>query len=157
MSTRRAPKNHDDTNAALSDAQRYLRYRLRSRRELEEYLRKRGYAHVVVEEVIEKLEASGIIDDERFAYMYALDSMRLKFKGPKIIRSELRRLGVSEEIVNVAVTKVVEEIDFEELVARYARKLKKLDERTLRKYLSSRGFEWVHIRKIEEVLHAGGE
>ncbi|RKX44348.1 MAG: hypothetical protein DRP27_06690 [Thermotogae bacterium] len=157
MSTRRRTRNPEDTNAALSDAQRYLRYRLRSKKELEEYLRKRGYIHVAVKEVVEKLEASGIIDDERFAYVYALDNMRLKFKGPRIIRSELRRLGVSEEIVNAALTKVVEEVDFEELVARYARKLEKLDERTLRKYLSSRGFEWVHIKKIEEVLYAGGE
>lgn len=157
MSTRKRLRNPEDTSAALSDAQRYLRYRLRSKKELEEYLKKRGYTHVAVKEVIEKLETSGIIDDERFAYMYALDGVRLKFKGPRIIKSELRRLGVSEEIVNAALIKVVEEVDFEELVARYARKLERLDERTLREYLSSRGFEWVHIKKIEEVLYTGGE
>lgn len=157
MSVRRKRRDLNDFNSTLKDARRYLRYRIRSKNELGSYLKKRGHPEEIIENVLKKLEDEGILDDEKFAYLYTLDSIRLKFKGPRIVKKELKELGVDEEIVQEAIMRALNELDLVEILSFYSRKLENLDERALRNYLYSRGFEQEQIEKIEELLRSGGE
>ena len=139
MGSKRKRSIKKDEEGALRYVQRLLRYRLRSRKELEERLLREGFPEEVVERVLRKLEETGIIDDERFAYLFAHDELSLKFHGPYVIRRKLRALGVDEEIIEEALKKALEEVDMSEHVKRLFEKYG--DVRKVREVLFQRGFD----------------
>ncbi len=64
----------------LKDALRYLRYRLRSRKEIQVHLLKKGYSEREIEEVIGKLEEQNILNDRVFARFYISDGLSVYYK-----------------------------------------------------------------------------
>ncbi|HOK33871.1 MAG TPA: regulatory protein RecX [Fervidobacterium sp.] len=121
----------------LNDAFRFIRYRARSEWEVENKLRQRGYSQEVIQKTISTLREKGFIDDEKFAYLYAYDSLTLHNKGPFRIRYELRQLHVDEYIIEDAINKVVSEVDVKEIIEKIT---EGLDERKRREKLYRQGF-----------------
>ncbi|ANQ54084.1 RecX family transcriptional regulator [Thermosipho sp. 1063] len=121
----------------LSDALRLLKYRARSEMEIKTRLKSKGYSTCEIEEVVLQLKEKGFLDDEKFAYLYAYDSLTLKKKGPFLIRLELQKLGVDEFIIEDALSRVLEEVDVEKIKTEIT---KNLDERKAKEYLYRRGF-----------------
>ncbi|MBT1248229.1 MULTISPECIES: RecX family transcriptional regulator [unclassified Thermosipho (in: thermotogales)] len=121
----------------LSDALRLLKYRARSESEIKTRLKSKGYSECEIEEVVLQLKEKGFLDDEKFAYLYAYDSLTLKKKGPFLIRLELQKLGVDEFIIEDALRKVLEEVDVKKIKTEIT---KNLDERKAKEYLHRRGF-----------------
>ncbi|ONN26951.1 RecX family transcriptional regulator [Thermosipho affectus] len=121
----------------LSDALRFLKYRARSEMEIKTRLKSKGYSACEIEEVVLQLKEKGFLDDEKFAYLYAYDSLTLKKKGPFLIRLELQKLGVDEFIIEDALSRVLEEVDVEKIKTEIT---KNLDERKAKEYLYRRGF-----------------
>ena len=117
---------------------RLLRYRLRSEEELKRKLKER-YSEDVAEEVMEKLREKGIVDDERFSYMFALDHLNLYGHGPFYIMKKLRELGVDEDVAKRAVNRALSEFDLENFLKRLYLRFE--DKKKLRDYLFKRGFD----------------
>ena len=57
----------DDAKKAMDMSLRYLQYRSRSQKEMEDYLEGKGFDRDIIDEVIEKLRGYGYIDDLAFA------------------------------------------------------------------------------------------
>jgi regulatory protein len=93
----------EEKGRARSYAELLLSYRERSRRELETRLSKKGYGPEVIERVLEELTASGLLSDERFARAWVRDRMLRVHKGPIVIKMELRRKGVAEDVIDRAI------------------------------------------------------
>lgn len=93
----------EERGRARSYAELLLSYRERSRRELESRLLKRGYDQPVVEAVLEELTRAGLLSDERFARAWVRDRISRAQKGPWVIRMELRRKGVADEVIEEAI------------------------------------------------------
>ncbi len=141
-------KNQKNEENALRYVERLLRYRLRSEKELRYRLRSKGFSEDLIEDVIEKLKKSEIVNDETFAYMFAKSELEVKYHGPYMIRRKLRELGVDPDIVDRAVEKAWNEYDFTELVRKWYSKydgdLKKLKEALYR-----RGFDPSIIEDVD--------
>lgn len=92
MTTRERPRT-----SVKDRALRLLSVRSRSRAELERRLVRAGYEGQEVESTIADLEASGLVDDERFARELA-ESKRRRGMGRRAGLAALREKGVDREI-----------------------------------------------------------
>jgi len=86
----------------LSLAHQALDRKERSVAELGSWLRSRGVEPEQVEEVVDRLVSSGVLDDASFARRYAEDKRQLKRWGSERIRAALRDRGISPDDVEEA-------------------------------------------------------
>ncbi len=96
-------------------ALRLLSLRARSRWELADRLRRRGFEPRAIERVLGDLEAVGLVDDREFAFLWADERVRLRPVGPRRLRAELLAKRVPDEIVSEVVRQTYEEHRQEEL------------------------------------------
>ena len=89
----------DGVIRAREAALRLLNTRMRSRKELAQRLSQKGYSDEVVEQVLDVLLRTGVVDDDQFARAWVTDRLRLRPAGMGLLRSELRRKGISDEII----------------------------------------------------------
>lgn len=92
----------DGVARAMTEAHRLVDHRMRTRRELAVRLRSRGRPEDVVEEVLDRLENVGLIDDGRFARQWIDERLRSRPVGLSLLRRELRQKGIDAEIVETA-------------------------------------------------------
>ncbi len=85
-----------------------LTVRARSRRELETRLRQAGFQSDEIDDVLERLERVGLIDDAAFARQLAEHRFGVKRSGSRAVTSELLAKGVAPAIVAEVVAEVVE-------------------------------------------------
>ncbi len=88
----------EEFNAARNRLLRLLGFRLRSRFEAEETLRREGYTGPVIEAALEEMERLGYIDDARFCSEYTYSRFRRGY-GPHRIRLELKQKRVGGNLV----------------------------------------------------------
>jgi regulatory protein len=131
------------TLAPAAEAQaiclRLLTARPRSRAELADALRKRGFPEEVGEPVLDRLSKVGLVDDAVFAESAVYSGHRYRGLGRRALRAELQRRGVSSEIADQAVAGVGpddEEERARELVRRKLRTGTMRDVSTLARKLS---------------------
>lgn len=87
---------------AREAALRLLSHRARSRREIEDRLRKKDVPPKLIREVADELEERGWIDDDAFARAWVADRLRLRPKGRRALSAELRKKGVDGALVEAA-------------------------------------------------------
>ncbi|SSC13175.1 Regulatory protein RecX [Mesotoga infera] len=133
----------------VGDALRYLKFRLRSAREIQEYLTRRQYDQSEIAETMKKLVEQGLINDERFAAIYISDGLNVHYKGPFRLKMELLELGVAEETIEEAMNREIKECDLKEIIKRAIGNARAEDAEKLRRKLFRRGFP---IGSIDEVL-----
>lgn len=138
-------KEGDSNNNKRKDpvqiALRFIKFRARSEWEVENKLRQYGFSQEVITNTISKLKEKGFIDDEKFAYLYAYDSLVIRYKGPYRIRYELKQLRVDEYIIEDAIKKVLSEVNVDEIIEKLT---EGLDEHKKKEKLYRHGFggEW---------------
>ncbi|PIC04184.1 recombination regulator RecX [Anoxybacillus flavithermus] len=100
----------DDEKQAYKMALRFLAYRMRSKQEVVDYLKKRHIDAQTIERVIGKLQHEQYIDDEQFAHAYVQTQMNTTLKGPYVIYKELMDKGVSEDVITKAMERYTEDM-----------------------------------------------
>ncbi len=101
----------EQTAKAKKDAFRLLSFRARSTAELRERLLRKKYSSEITEEVILFCSKQGLLDDEKFAKLYALSRIQSRPTGKKMIQFALRSKGVAPGVVNCALDSIE---DFDE-------------------------------------------
>lgn len=88
-----------EIRSAWNKSLRFLGYRQRSEKEIAFYLKKKGFAHQVINDVIALLKERNFINDRQFALDWISCSQR---KGKGIARAvmELKGKGISDSIIN---------------------------------------------------------
>ena len=89
----------DGVTRAREAALRLLNARMRSRKELTQRLAQKEYSDEVIDRVLDVLAQAGFVDDERFARAWVNDRLRLRPAGLALLRRELRRKGIADEII----------------------------------------------------------
>ncbi len=89
----------DERARARGAALRLLSVRARSRRELLDRLKRKGFDSDVAGSVVEALTETGLVDDREFARLWADERMRLRPVGSRRLRHELAAKGVPAEVV----------------------------------------------------------
>ena len=140
---------------ALDKALNHLSSSMKTRKQITDFLKKKGYLNGIIEYVLEKLESYGYIDDAEYARQYTNSAG--KTKGRRLIALELQKKGVSAEQAYQAVENIQgEEQSALKILQKYM-KNKPSDRETLYKafrYLIGKGFEY---DTVKSALQAFGE
>ena len=134
-------------------ALRLLKYRARSEEELRRRLKNKGFKDTEIENLIFEFKEKGLVDDIKFSYLFAYDKLTIQKKGPKLIEWELLKLGVKKEIVDEAISKVLQEVDEEKIIREILMK-ERIDlengkeKRRLYSKLTKRGFNYYSIESV---------
>lgn len=78
---------------------KYISVRLRSIKEIKDYLKKKEDNIELIDIVVNKLIKLGYLDDNKFAKAFIKDKLSFTSMGDYKIKMELQRLGVSYEII----------------------------------------------------------
>lgn len=82
----------------------YLKFRLRSKKEVIDYLKKRtkdwNDSTSLIDETIKHLEEIGLIDESKFIDWLVHSRTSVKSKGERAIRIELQKFGVESDLID---------------------------------------------------------
>jgi len=94
----------EDLQELLNKAYFFLKFRPRTKKEMQDYLykkiEKRWFSRSHADKVIEILEERKLIDDKAFVEWYIDQRSRSKPKGSYVIKGELLRLGVPKDLID---------------------------------------------------------
>lgn len=94
--------NKENYKSSIYDVSiKYISVRMRSKKELEEYLKKKKYDQKDIEETIKRLQSQDLLNDEKFAKSYINDKLYLTNYGLIKIKNDLLKLGIEEYIIDV--------------------------------------------------------
>ncbi|WP_407272359.1 recombination regulator RecX [Radiobacillus sp. PE A8.2] len=82
----------------------FLSFRMRSKKEIAEYLSKKEVDIEEINVVVQRLEDEGLLDDREFAIAFVRTRMNTTSKGPMLIKRELMEKGVRADIADEALT-----------------------------------------------------
>lgn len=108
---------------------KYISIRLRSIKEIKDYLKKKEENIELIDIAINKLIKLGYLDDNKFTKAFIKDKLTLTSMGDYKIKMELQRLGVSYEIIEDNISLIDENLLEEKI-----KKLIEKDIRTNKKY-----------------------
>ena len=145
----REKKEREPLEAARESALLLLRYRDRSVSEMSRRLKQKGYADEIVEDVIGKLSEVGLLDDSKFAALFARSKIAEKSWGPAKLRNELYAKGIAADLIDATIASAYEENDQRELASgllnRRLRGKSGFTREEIKKhtdFLRRRGFSW---------------
>ncbi len=145
--------SHDEIEALRKDdveerlyrrAQRLIGRRPRAERELRQRFERDEIPQDVQHAVVQKLKDRGLIDDHAFVEAWIENRQVFRPRSASALRTELRRKGVSDEIIAQHLADFDEERAAEAAARKGARRYRSMDRETFRKrlsgYLLRRGF-----------------
>ena len=146
-------KADDEREVTYQKALHFLSYRPRSSAEVRQNLIKRGISESLVEETLNRLQSAGLVNDEAFARAWVENRNAFRPRGKPALRMELRRKGLSDEIVqSVLDTQVNEEALAFEAARKHARRLAGLEWPEFRQklggFLARRGFSYTTLAPV---------
>ncbi|MFQ5825775.1 MAG: regulatory protein RecX [Dehalococcoidia bacterium] len=148
----------DVSQRCYQAALRFLSYRPRSRKEVVDRLRRRGFDPETVEGVVGRLIEKGLLDDGAFARFWRESRETFRPRSRRLMEQELRWKGVGAQTAEEALEGLDEEENAFRAGQKKARSLSALDRQDFRKklgdHLRRRGFSWVVTRRVVERLWA---
>jgi regulatory protein len=163
----------DEFEKNYNRALRFLSYRVRSEKEIRDYLESKiqnsefKIKEEIINAIVEKLKRYHFINDEEFARIWIQSRTKLKPRALRVIQYELKQKGITEEIINSQLSMIKDSrseesgqnLDLESakvLVKRKISKYKDLSKHEiyekLGRFLAGKGFNWDVIKKsIDEI------
>lgn len=146
-------KSQDERETTYQKALHFLSFRPRSTAEVRRNLTKRGIPETRIEETITRLQKSGTLDDQAFARAWVENRNTFHPRGKTALRMELRRKGLSDDIIQSVLDTQVNEEDLAlEGARKYARRLTGLEwpefRRKLGGFLARRGFAYATLAPV---------
>lgn len=131
----------------------FLSYRQRTEKEIVDKLKEKGFEDKVIDNTLIYLKNYGLIDDMEFAKSFMKDKINLNKQGPKRIKYELYKKGISQEIINEVLTEDDNEYNRAlELAKRKLSSYKKDDKnaiyRKLGGFLQRKGYSYDCIHSV---------
>ena len=129
---------------------------MRSRKELEDRLRRKGIPPAAAATVLDRLTEVGLVDDRAYAAAFVASRQRTKPRGTRALAMELRQKGIADAIVQEVLADVADAEDPVDAATRaVAPKLRSLrgkprDEvrRKAEQFLLRRGFGYDVARSV---------
>ncbi len=153
-----ALKAQDEVEQAIDSAARFLAHRPRSTAEVRRNLADKSIPEPVIAQALERLEQLGVLDDVAFARFWVQARTTSKPMGMNALRYELRRKGLTDEIIAQALESLDDAQEAYKAAKAHAPKLRGLDRRTFRAKLTGslqrRGFDYSVSRQAIDQLIA---
>lgn len=143
-------KRLGDSSWAFESGMRMLSLRAHSQYELRQKLKSK-YPEEAVDEAMEKLMSLGLIDDEKFARLFAEELYERKKYAPKRIKAELKNRGIDAGFIENAINAldIDTEIGIIKVIEKYGiteKSTPKEKDRAIRRLLSM-GYSFSDISK----------
>lgn len=145
----------DTIQQAYSKAIHYLGYRMRTEKEMWDYLTKLEVDREHISKIINRLLDQQLLDDTEFANMFVRTRIRTTNKGPTLVKKELEEKGVSSSIANEVVKKYTYEIQYEKALKVAEKRMNRSNKNSFRKqsqqlqaYLMRNGFSQDVVRDV---------
>ncbi len=92
-------KDNNDYEA-YNSALNYIETKMRNKKELYDYLYRKGYEEELINNTINKIDKLGLLDDKAYIKAYINDKVNLTLDGPYKIRKALLDLDFNESDIN---------------------------------------------------------
>lgn len=128
-----------------------LAYRQRSKKEINDRLRQKGYQQEVIDSVLEFLKEYQLIDDYQFACSWVEHRMAIRPMGVKGIKYELKKHGIDNEITESVLSKIDSEDELalaKQLIQKKINNHSGFNKRKAAALLQRRGFSYDIISRI---------
>lgn len=89
----------DEVKKGFNRAIEFLSYRMRSTKEVEDYLKKKETSAPVIAEVIHRLNDYSYLNDQEFAAAYVSTHKKTNGKGPDVLFRELKAKGIDDDTI----------------------------------------------------------
>lgn len=142
---------------ALDKAVKYLKVRMRSTYEISQFLRDKGFATEDIEEVLALLAKYNYVDDAAYAGAFIRDRLNFNPCGSKKIYAELRKRGVSGDIISGALAENMSAEAEAAAAVKVALKQHTDSKEKLLRYLSGRGFTYAAAKNAAAVWQEARE
>lgn len=80
-------------------SQKYINYRLRSTKEIKDYLKKKNLEDNDIDLIVDKLTKNKLLDDEYYCKCFINDKLKFTTKGTYQILEELKKNGIPSSII----------------------------------------------------------
>ncbi|WP_050181717.1 recombination regulator RecX [Domibacillus robiginosus] len=137
----------DGVYRGVNTAIQFLSLRMRSKKEVIDYLKKKEIDPGAWEEIMGRLESMGYLNDEQFADAYIKTQIQTTEKGPKLILRELKEKGIDDHTASLLIGQYTEEDQLEKAAALFEKQLKKfkrdsafLQQKKAEQYLVTKGY-----------------
>ncbi|MDP1715868.1 MAG: RecX family transcriptional regulator [Anaerolineales bacterium] len=145
-------KTEDACERARQQALLFLSYRVRSEKEIRQNLLKHEIPEEVIEQTLERLRKSGVVNDKQFARVWVENRNTFHPRSRRALTMELRQQGLDDETVQAAVSNVDENALAYESAHKRAGRLKDLEwggfRKKLSEHLARRGFPYSVIAPV---------
>jgi regulatory protein len=132
----------DDIRKAYNLAVNYLARRMRSEKEIKDYLTQKEVEEPIINEVLHKLASQKYINDGEYAFSFVRTQMNTTDKGPDVITMELKERGINAAIIKQAIAEYPKENQVEKAI--------KISEKLIKKSLKDS--ERIVKQKAEQLL-----
>ena len=123
---------------------RFLSYRPRSAKEIQDYLKKKTPSEKKSLEIIKRLKEMKLFNDQEFCQWWIEQRNTFRPRGKRALWYELRQKGIDEKLAKPMIEEMVNELDLAKKVLK-----KKNGTRTqLTGFLARRGFSWQTIKEV---------
>jgi regulatory protein len=135
-------------NEAKDIALRFLSFRRRTEKEVQDKLQKKGFDDKTIKKTIEKLKEYDLINDLEFAIAWVKERLAYKPRGKKLLRQELWKKGIKKEIIDQVIQELCQDEDksalelLEKMKNRYKNLEPQVAKRRMYGYLLRRGFSY---------------
>lgn len=151
----------DHIKKGFNKCLRYLSHRMRTTLELQTYLYRNEYEEPHVQVIIDKLKSYGYVNDEEYAITYIKEQIRSGKKGPIVITQELKRKGISAELIDSAITSYHYELQLDNAIqliqgkaSTNQRKSTLELKKSFSQMLQTKGFSWDIVdTAVKSVCH----
>ena len=138
--------------------------RAKSKGELLTHLKARGVEDQVAQATIFRLQEAGLVNDQEFAIAWATSRHNHKKISKRVIATELRQKGVTQEEINHAVESIDDDAEYQsafELAMKKYSTMSRLESdvqiRRIQSLLQRKGFGFPVIAKVIRELGIGTE
>jgi regulatory protein len=159
-----ALQTEEARETAMQQALLFLGYRPRSVQEVRANLEKHEIPEAVIVATLERLQENGLLNDQAFAQAWVENRNEFRPRSRRALALELRRKGLTDEIVQEVLTEHVDETALAlQAGQKQARRMSGLDWTAFRQklggFLGRRGFSYAVIapvlRQVWQELHPG--
>jgi regulatory protein len=131
----------------------FIAYKPRTENEVRKKLCEKTIDSNVIDQVIDRLNQNGYLNDQQFAQNWVDNRLEFKPRGKRLLKIELKRKGLDEELIDSSLTSISNENKIAYQAAnKYAPRLANLDWQHFKSRLSGfllrRGFNYSDVKEV---------
>lgn len=125
----------DDVHKSYTLTINFLSYRMRTKKEIHDYLVKKEVDEEHIKQIMDRLTSEGLLDDAMFADAFVRTRIETSIKGPMLVKRELIEKGVSVVIASKAIEQYTFDIQLEKAQKWINKKMNKQGKDSFKKQL----------------------